>query len=80
MANSPARDILEIVGGFVLLGTGLIGLVVPIMPGWPFIITGMDLLSRHFHWARRLWKAARRARVYLARRVRRRKLSATPSS
>ena len=43
----------EVVAGFGLVVLGLIGLVLPIMPGWIFLIPGLVLLARHFHWARR---------------------------
>ena len=38
----------------VLIVLGLLGLVLPIIPGWVFLIPGLILLSREFHWARRL--------------------------
>ena len=48
------RMILQITGGFLLTGIGLIGVVTPIMPGWIFLVPGLALLSGHFSWARRL--------------------------
>jgi fluoroacetyl-CoA thioesterase len=40
--------------GWVLLFVGVIGLIMPIMPGWVFIIPGLIILSDYFTWARRL--------------------------
>ncbi len=48
------RAPVDVIGGFVLLAVGIVGLALPIMPGWIFIIPGLLLLGRHFHWARRL--------------------------
>lgn len=33
---------------------GLVGLMMPVMPGWVFIIPGLVILSDYFPWARRL--------------------------
>ncbi len=48
------RAHLEVVAGFSLVVIGLVGLVLPVMPGWIFLIPGLVLLARHFHSARRL--------------------------
>ncbi len=40
--------------GFLLLLVGLIGWLLPVSPGWPFVIPGLLILSKEFHWARRL--------------------------
>lgn len=50
--------------GLVALGTimvlaGLVGLFVPIMPGWLLIIPGLALLAGEFVWARRLLDGAK---------------------
>lgn len=68
----------RIVGGILLILIGLVGWVLPIVPGWLFMIAGLALLSRHFHWARRL-RAFARARVNSARRKLRGPLPANPS-
>ena len=44
---------LRIAGGIILLVLGLLGWVLPILPGWAFVIPGLMLLGREFHWARR---------------------------
>ena len=59
MVQTPIR----IVAGLVLFGLGVAGLLLPIVPGLLFLIPGLALLARHFHWARRLWTVARRARA-----------------
>ncbi|MDZ4801064.1 MAG: PGPGW domain-containing protein [Bryobacteraceae bacterium] len=46
--------ILRIGGGFALILIGIVGLILPIMPGWVFIIPGLLMLADYFPWARRL--------------------------
>ena len=48
----------RIVVGTLLLGLGLVGLALPIMPGWLLIIPGLSLLSTEFVWAARLRRRA----------------------
>jgi uncharacterized membrane protein YbaN (DUF454 family) len=38
----------------VLVILGVIGLIMPIMPGWVFLIPGLVILSDYFPWAKRL--------------------------
>lgn len=40
---------------------GLIGLALPILPGWVWLIPGLMILAREFTWAKRLldWLKAR---------------------
>ena len=38
---------------------GIIGLILPIMPGWVFLIPGLIILSDYFAWARRLTEWAK---------------------
>jgi uncharacterized membrane protein YbaN (DUF454 family) len=47
--------------GFALVGLGLAGLVLPIMPGWVFLIPGLIILSDFFPPIRRLvaWAKAK---------------------
>ena len=40
--------------GWVLVLLGIIGLIMPIMPGWIFLIPGLVILSDYLPWARRL--------------------------
>lgn len=46
--------VLRILAGIVLVIIGVIGLLIPVMPQWPFIIPGLMLLSPHFPPAKRL--------------------------
>ena len=43
----------RIIGGSALLAVGIVGWLLPIIPGWPFVIPGLILLGEEFHWARR---------------------------
>ena len=55
-----AWRLIRIVVGFVLLGMGLVGLLLPVVPQIPFLLGGLLLLAREFHWARRLLDWAKR--------------------
>lgn len=44
---------LRMAGGVVLLVVGLLGWALPILPGWLFVIPGLMILGREFHWARK---------------------------
>jgi uncharacterized membrane protein YbaN (DUF454 family) len=46
--------VLRTVGGFLLVLVGIAGLILPIMPGWVFLIPGLVILSERFEWAKRL--------------------------
>jgi uncharacterized membrane protein YbaN (DUF454 family) len=49
---SPAlRKILDWGVGVSLILLGITGLVLPILPGWIFIIAGLAVLSSHSRWA-----------------------------
>lgn len=39
------KAIFKIAGGVCLILIGIVGLILPIMPGWAFIIPGLVLLS-----------------------------------
>jgi len=41
-------------GGIALVSLGLIGLILPIVPGWLFLVPGLVLLGERYDWARRL--------------------------
>lgn len=40
--------------GWVLVLLGIIGLIMPIMPGWIFLIPGLVIISDYWPWARQL--------------------------
>ena len=46
--------------GFALVTVGVLGLILPIMPGWVFLIPGLAILSQRYVWARRLLDWAKR--------------------
>lgn len=50
----------KILGGIALILIGIVGLIMPIMPGWVFIIPGMALLADYFPPFRRLLEWGRR--------------------
>jgi len=50
----------RIIAGFSLLGFGLVAILIPVLPQVPFIVAGLILLAREFHWARRLLDWAKR--------------------
>jgi len=65
---AQAARLARIIGGFGLIILGVIGLFLPVLQGIAFILLGLLLLSREFHWARRLldwvkqkWSGARAA-------------------
>ena len=49
-----------LVAGWLCILAGAAGLVLPLVPGIPLLITGIVLLSRHHHWARRLLARVRK--------------------
>jgi len=46
--------------GFIFVGVGLAGLVLPVLPGWILIVAGFAVLSREYSWAHRGLTFARR--------------------
>jgi uncharacterized membrane protein YbaN (DUF454 family) len=54
------RAILRISGGIALVAIGIVGIIMPIMPGWVFIIPGLVMLSDYFPPVKRLLAWARR--------------------
>lgn len=55
------RAILRIGAGIALILVGIVGLILPIMPGWIFIIPGLVILADYFRPVRRLvdWAKAK---------------------
>ena len=45
-----------------MLIAGIAGWLLPVIPGWAFMIPGLVLLAREFHWAR--WMLDRLKRLY----------------
>jgi uncharacterized membrane protein YbaN (DUF454 family) len=44
--------VLKVTGGFAMLLVGVVGWILPVLPGWPFAIAGLVVLGREFRWAR----------------------------
>ena len=60
MANRRMlRKGLVLIGGTLLLALGVIGFIMPLMPGFLFFIAGLLLLSTEFEWAGRALTSAR---------------------
>jgi uncharacterized protein (TIGR02611 family) len=57
--RSGKRIAITIVGSLVLL-IGLVGLALPILPGWALIFVGLGILATEYVWARRLLMKAKR--------------------
>ena len=54
------RKIMVLMGGLVLFVIGIIGLVLPVMPGLIFIVAGLLLMATEFDWAARASEKARK--------------------
>ena len=54
------RKTLRILSGLGLVIIGIIGLIMPIMPGWVFLIPGLVILAEYFPPVRRLLDWAKR--------------------
>ena len=65
------RKIYRTALGLSLVVLGIIGLILPIMPGWVFLIPGLIILSDHFPSIRRLLDWATEKAKQAEERVRR---------
>ncbi|MCC6860715.1 MAG: hypothetical protein IT158_19260 [Bryobacterales bacterium] len=54
------RKPVRVVTGLFLTLLGLTGLILPIMPGWVFLIPGLLILAEYYHPIRRLVEWAKR--------------------
>jgi uncharacterized membrane protein YbaN (DUF454 family) len=54
------RAALRISGGLALVLVGIIGIILPIMPGWIFLIPGLVILAEYFPPIHRLLEWAKR--------------------
>ncbi len=68
MNITPFRKVLIGILGFTLVLVGLVGLVLPFLPGWLLIIAGLAVLSTEYVWAKRLSDGARRRATSMTRR------------
>ena len=48
------KKVLRIASGTVLVVIGIVGLILPVMPGWIFLIPGLVILGEYFPPAKRL--------------------------
>ena len=48
------RKIIRVSAGVSLVVLGILGLLLPILPGWVFLIPGLLILSEYFPWVKRL--------------------------
>ncbi len=65
VSGFPLRAILRIASGIGLVIIGIIGLILPVMPGWIFLIPGLVILADYFPPVRRLvdWAKSKMERV-----------------
>ncbi|MFN7650002.1 MAG: PGPGW domain-containing protein [Acidobacteriota bacterium] len=65
VSEFPLRAILRIASGIGLVIIGVIGLILPVMPGFIFLIPGLVILAEYFPPVRRLvdWATAKLERV-----------------
>lgn len=63
--TSGLSVVLRHVAGWTLILLGLVGLVVPIMPGFLFILPGLGLIAPEILWAKRAldWGKGKMART-----------------
>ena len=52
------RRVAVTIAGFALVLAGIVGLILPIIPGWLLIIPGLALLATEYVWAQRLLRVA----------------------
>jgi uncharacterized membrane protein YbaN (DUF454 family) len=52
--------VLRMAGGFFLVILGVLGLILPVMPGWVFLIPGLIILAEEYSWAKGLLNWAKR--------------------
>lgn len=62
------RIVLVMIGTILLVG-GVIGLLLPIVPGWLLIIPGLAILGTEFVWARRLLDTAKARAIDLKAKI-----------
>ena len=69
VARGTRRAALTLIG-FALVGVGLAGLLLPVLPGWVLIIAGFAVLSREYSWAHSGLAFARRHAARSGRKIR----------
>jgi len=68
VVGPKARKILRVLIGALFLFMGAVGALMPVMPGWPFLLVGLGLLSTESRTAHRidLWLRGRFPRFFSA--------------
>lgn len=62
--NKPLRRVVRVAVGVALLAVGVLGLVLPLLPGWPFLLTGCILLWPRSRVAKRSVRAFGKVREW----------------
>lgn len=76
MKSTPFRKAMVGVAGGTLVLLGLAGLLLPFLPGWLLILSGLAVLSSEYVWVRRLTDGAKRHAAVARRRDHRDDLAA----
>ena len=72
LARNGRRIGINILGFSLLIG-GIVGLFLPVIPGWLLIIPGLAVLGREYLWARKALAEAKRRAQQARAKVRRKK-------
>jgi len=67
--HKPLRRVVRIAVGIALIAVGVLGLVLPLLPGWPFLVTGFILLWPKIRLARWLVRVFGRIKEWRRRRA-----------
>lgn len=63
------KNLLAMLLGWVLVTLGLFGIILPILPGIPFLLIGLFILSSKYVWAHQLLGKIRRRFPVVSRKV-----------
>ncbi len=71
MMSPRVRKVVDWIVGLSLIALGIVGGVIPVFQGWPFILAGLAVLSSHSPWARRILNRLKAAGRGIVERIRR---------